>query len=378
MKRKRKILFIITYLELGGAQKQLLSLIKKLDRDKYSLHLCAGDSGYLKKEFINFSSLEVKLIGELVRGINPWYDFIAFIKLYFYIRRNKFDLVHTHSPKASILGKWAAHLAGVKNIVYTVHGWPFHRFMNPLSSGLYIFLEKITAGITKKIIVVSSADLRKGLKKKVASAGKFTIIHYGVDMKWADSIFLKRKSNFPFDNLIINISCLKSQKGLIYFLEAVRLILNKRKDLKFSIIGDGPLRKDIDKEIIKRKLTEYVSLSGWVGDVSTFFSSASILIITSLWEGLPLAVIEAVASGVPVVVTDTGGISDILDNSNRGIVVKCKDTKAIAGAVLTILDDYSRWYKLAIAAREKLDLTYWSDEAMVSRTEKIYQEVLTG
>ena len=378
MKQKKKILFIITYLELGGAQKQLLSLIEKLDRNKYSLYLCAGDSGYLKKEFISFSSLEVKLIGELVREINPFYDLIAFIKLYFYIRRNKFDIVHTHSPKASILGRWAAHLAGIENIVYTAHGWPFHRFMNPLLQSLYIFLEKITAGITKKIIVVSSADLRKGIKKKVAFAGKFAIIHYGLDIKWADGIFLKRKVNPPFDNLITNISCLKTQKGLTYFLEAVRLILNKRVDIKFSIVGDGPLRKDISKEITKRKLTEYVSLGGWVSDISTLFSRASILVITSLWEGLPLAVIEAVMSGVPVVATDTGGISDILDNNNNGITVKCKDVKAIARAILAILDNYGQWHERIIAAREKLDLTYWSDEAMVSRTKKVYQEVLTG
>ena len=376
MKRKKKILFIITYLELGGAQKQLLSLIKGLDRDKYSLYLCAGDSGYLKKEFLSFSALEVKLIRELAREVNPFYDLIVFIKLYFYIRRNKFDIVHTHSPKASILGRWAAHFAGVKNIVYTVHGWPFHRFMKPLLQGLYIFLEKITAGITKKIIIVSSADLRKGIEKKVAFAGKFVIIHYGVDISWANSIFLKRKSNFSFDNSIVNISCLKSQKGLIYFLEAVKAILNKRADIKFSIVGDGPLREDISKEINKRELTKYVSLGGWMGDMSTLFSRASILVITSLWEGLPLAVIEAVMSGVPVVATDTGGISDILDNYNRGIIVKCKDVKAIAIAVLTILEDYGRWHKLIIAAREKLNLRYWSNEAMVRRTEKVYQEVL--
>lgn len=377
MKGKKKILFIITYLELGGAQKQLLFLIKKLDRDKYSLYLCAGNSGYLKKEFINFPGLEVKLIGELTRRINPFYDLIAFIKLYFYIRKNKFDIVHTHSPKASILGRWAAHLAGVKNIVYTAHGWPFHRFMNPLLQGLYVFLEKVTAGITKKIIVVSFADLREGIKKKVAFAGKFVIIHYGVDIRWADSIFLKRKANPSPDNLITNISCLKTQKGLFYFLEAVRLILNKRPDIKFSIVGDGHLRKSINKEIAKRKLTAYVSLDGWVDDVSTLFSRASVLVITSLWEGLPLAAIEGTVSGVPIVVTDTGGVWDILDNYNNGIIVKCKDVKAIACAVLTIVDDYERWHEKVMAAREKLDLTYWSNEAMINRAEKVYREVLT-
>jgi len=372
----KKILFIITHLELGGAQKQLLSLVKKLNRNEYSIYLCAGDRGYLKKEFTSLSFLEVNLIAELARNINPLYDFVAFVKLYFYIRKNKFDIVHTHSPKASVLGRWAAYLAGVRNIVYTAHGWPFHKFMNPLLYWLYVFLEKITACITKKIIVVSSAGLSEGIKRIMPFPDKFVIIHYGVDIKWADSIFLKRKASFPSDNLIANISCLKPQKGLIYFLEMVRLILNKRMDIRFSVIGDGPLRKNISREIIKRKLTEHVSLDGWVGDLSGVFSRISILVISSLWEGLPLAVLEAAVSGVPIVAADTGGISDILDNCNNGVIIKRKDIKAAADAVLTILDNYSQWSERCISARKKLDLTYWSEERMVSRTEKVYREVL--
>lgn len=376
MKRKKKILFIITYLELGGAQKQLLSIVKNIDRNKYSIYLCSGSNGYLKNEFINISFFKIKLIEELVRDINPVYDLISFIKLYFYIRRNRFDIVHTHSPKASILGRWAACLAGVKNIIYTAHGWAFHESMNPLLSKIYIFLEKITASITKKIIVVSSAGLHEAVKRKVASRNKFVIIHYGVDTKWADSIFLERKANPPASSIVTNISCLKTQKGLSYFLAAAKLILNKRADAKFSIVGDGPLRKKISNEIDKLKLTKYVFLERWMEDVTTVFSRTSVLIITSLWEGLPLAVIEAVMTGVPVIATDTGGILDIIDNYNNGIIVKCKDVEAMAVAVLDVINNYGQWYEKVILSRENLDVAYWSEEAMTKRIEKVYCEVL--
>jgi len=309
--------------------------------------------------------------------MNPFCDFIAFIKLFGYIKSNEFDIIHTHSPKASFLGRWAAYFCGVKNIIYTVHGWPFHRFLNPLLYRIYLFLEKLTAKITKKIIVVSHADLSRGVKNKVSFPEKFAIIHYGIDIHWADRIFLKRKFNFSFGNRITSISCLKPQKGLIYFLEAVRLVLEKLPDIKFSIVGDGPLRRSISREISKHKLTDYVFLDGWTDEVSGIFSQTSILVISSLWEGLPLAVIEAVASGVPAVVTDTGGVRDIMDNYNNGIVVKCKDAKSIADAVLTILDNRRQWNEKTIVAREKLDLRYWSDERMVSETERIYQKILT-
>ncbi len=373
---KKKILFIITHLELGGAQKQLLSLINNLDKDKYSLYLCAGHSGYLKKEFANSFLLKVNFITELVRRISPFNDLIAFIKLYFFIRKNRFDIVHTHSPKASILGRWAAHFAGVKNIVYTVHGWPFHRFLNPLSRCLYVFLEKVSALITKKIIVVSSSGLREGINKKVSSSDKFVIIHYGLDIEWAERIFVKRKSGLPFEDLIINISCLKPQKGLIFFLDAIEMILKERMDMRFSILGDGPLKENINQEIEKRKLTGRLSLDGWVDDISGLLSRASILVITSLWEGLPLAVIEAVASGVPVVATDTGGVLDILEDGNNGIIVKRKDTEGIAAAILAIMGNYSGWHEKVITAREKLDLICWSDQRMAGLTEKVYQDIL--
>lgn len=373
---KKKILFIITHLELGGAQKQLFSLIKNLDSDKYSLYLCAGDKGRLKKEFTNLSLLRVNLIPELVRRISPFDDLVAFAKLYFFIRENKFDIVHTHSPKASILGRWAARLAGVRNIVYTVHGWPFHDFLNPLSYYLYLFLEKISAPITKKIIVVSSSDSREGIKKKVFSADKFVIIHYGLDIEWVNRIFLKRKSCPSFEDLIINISCLKPQKGLACFLDTAEIVRSRRTDTRFSVIGNGPLYESVNREIEKRGLTGCLSLEGWMDDVSGFLSRASVLVITSLWEGLPLAVIEAAASGVPIVATDTGGVLDILEDGDNGIIVKRKNAKDIAAAILAIMNNYNNWHKKVIVAREKLDLTRWSEQRTAGLTEKVYREVL--
>jgi len=374
---KKKILFIITHLELGGAQKQLLALIENLDRDKYSLHLCAGDDGYFKSKFKAVAFVKVYFIPELVRRISPLNDLIAFLKLYFFVRKNGFDIVHTHSPKASILGRWAAYLSGVKGIIYTAHGWPFHDQLNPLLAKLYSFLEQITALITKRIIVVSVSDLRKALENRVSSEGKFVMIHYGIDIQWAEKIFLKRKTSPPADNLIVNISCLKPQKGLRYFLDAVEIILRKRGDVRFSLIGDGPLNENIKQEIKERKLEKEVVLEGWKDDITESLSSASVMVITSLWEGLPLAVIEAVVSGVPIVATDTGGVLDIIKDKNNGVILHRKDVQSIVDATISIMDNYKSWHKKIIAAREHLDLAYWSDKRMAELTEKTYQEVLS-
>ncbi len=374
---KKKILFVITHMELGGAQKQLLCLIKNLDREKYSLYLCSGDNGRLKDEFLDIAYLKVNLIPELVRAINPLYDLISFIKLYLYIRGNDFDIIHTHSPKASMLGRWAAFLAGSKNIIYTVHGWPFHEFMNPALRKAYIFLERLTALITKKIILVSSADFDKGVKNRVSSADKFAIIHYGIDLNRAGAIFAKRQNKRSFDKNVLNISCLKPQKGLSYFLKAVRLISESRQDITFYIAGDGPLRKEIEEKIKSCGLRKELTLKGWVDDISHEFLRASVLVITSLWEGLPLAVIEAVLSGVPVAATDTGGLRDILSNNRNGIIVNRKDIKAVVSAVLDIIDNPRKWRENIIEERQKINTGYWSEKRMTAQTEELYREVFS-
>lgn len=371
---KKKILFIITHLELGGAQTQLLSVIKNLDHEKYSIHLITSDYGYLTSEFTTLSFLNTKLIPQLVRHIHPVYDLAAFFKIYSYIKRNKFDIIHTHSPKASMLGRWAAFFAGVKNIVYTVHGWPFHKFMNPISYMYFLYAEKLTARITKKIIVVSNSDLKIAIKK-IAKNEKFALIHYGVDMGIYENIFLERKKIPPRHNLIINISSLKRQKGLIYFLKAVQSAVINNKKLQFYLVGDGPIRKSIVKMVKRRGLDDHIALKGWVRELKDLFSKASVLVLSSLWEGLPIVIVEAVMAGIPVVVTDTGGVSDIIENGVNGIILKPGRSKELFQAISAISNNHNEWDEKIRKYRSDQNLSYWSQRRMIREVSTLYDSL---
>jgi glycosyltransferase involved in cell wall biosynthesis len=372
---KKKILFIITYLELGGAQKQLLYILKSLDRNKYSLYLYAGNEGYLKEDFLNIPDVTVKLDSSLKRKINPFLDLPAFLKLFFFLRRNSFDIVHTHSPKASILGRWAAFFSGLRNIVYTVHGWPFHDFMHPLAYYFYLFLEKITAKITKKIIVPSQADLKIGLEKKIASLEKLTLIHYGVEIEVFDKIYQERKKVDKRADLIFTISSLKKQKGIFYFLTIAKMLLLENPRLNFTIAGDGPLRRKVKEKINNLKLKDKVQLVGWSRDIAYFLKRADIFILTSLWEGLPVSLIEAVIAGVPVIVTDTGGIRDIVTNNQQGLIIKPVNILEIRKSCQNILKNYADWHKIIEDNRKKLDLSYWSYQRMLGQLTEIYDRL---
>jgi len=365
----KKILFIITHLELGGAQRELLLLIKNLDPKKYKLFLLAGDYGFLKEDFLKISHLKVYLIKELKREINIFYDIFAFIKIFLYIKKHKFDIIHTHSPKASFLGRWAAFFAGCKNIVYTVHGWPFHKFISPVSYYLYLFLEKLTAKITKKIIVVSKKDLNEG--KKITPISKLKLIHYGIETNIFEKVFKERNSN----NFIITVSSLKPQKGLKYFLNMAEEVLRVFTDIKFYILGDGPLRKKIKRLIKKKRLDKNVFLLGWQRDITYFYKKTIIFVLTSLWEGLPLSVIEAVISGIPLIVTNTGGVLDIVKNKKQGLVVEFKDIKNLGKICVEMLKNIDEWNRIIKKERERLNTEYWSYQRYIREIEMLYQKL---
>lgn len=370
----RKILFVITHLELGGAQKQLFSLINNLDRDRYDIFLCCSDTGYLKNEFIQLLPNKIKFIKSLRRKINPFWDFVAFLNLFCFMVKNKFDIVHVHSPKASVLGRLAAKLARVKNIIYTVHGWPFHNFMPKTLYNLYLILEKLFARITDKIIVVSSADLEIGLLKKIASKDKLQLIHYGINVEKYNNIFEERKEIFT-GNSIVTVSCLKKQKSLNDFLFAAKEISVKYPKIKFFILGDGPLRKKIEKNITDMGIEGKVFLKGWVNDIAYYLKEAKLFVLTSLWEGLPVALIEAIIAGCPAVVTDTKGLSDIA-NKDNSIIVEPKDNKKMITAICGIVDNYDFWKSKIFKSREGFDLNYWSEKRRIGQLEKIYEDIL--
>ncbi|MCK5493057.1 MAG: glycosyltransferase family 4 protein [Candidatus Omnitrophica bacterium] len=370
--KKIKILFIITYLELGGAQKHLLSLIKNLDRKKYFIYLCSSPDGYLREKFFRLPDLNLYFIPELKREISFIRDFQALLKIYLYIKNNRFDIVHVHSPKASFIGRWAAYFAGVRKIVYTVHGWPFHKYMPLVYYNLFLFIEKITSKITQNIILVSQADVATGLKNKILSKGKFCLIHYGIETKSFEKAWKKRRLN-QISHTIITISSFKPQKNMFCFLEMVRLILKNKQNVKFIVLGEGPLKGEVQNKVDSMGLSGKVILEGWVDDVADLFRDSSIFVLTSLWEGLPVSLIEAVISGVPVVVTNTGGVFDIVIENKQGLIVEPLNAVQMSKSCLQILNSYKDWEDKIRKNRELMNVFYWSDKRMMGLTEKFYK-----
>jgi len=340
---KTNLLFVITKLELGGAQTQLLSLIRRLDTSKYNIYLFTARSGLLMADAVRSPGLIVHGSAFLERAINPAADTLAFFELIRYIKEKKIDIVHTHSSKAGIIGRCAAAAAGVRGIFHTVHGWPFHPYQRRAASALYILLERFAAMLTTRIVVVCEADKARGLAAKIGHPELYEIISYAIDApsfgKAADTR-IRRQLGIAGDSLVVGtVACFKPQKAPLDYLNLVRAVAAKMPDVVFVMAGDGVLRRAVERFIKRHGLERKVILTGWRRDVPQLLAAFDVFVLTSRWEGLPVSVIEAMAASLPVVATHTGGIAELIHEPRNGFLCPCGDLGALRDKVLRLLRD---------------------------------------
>lgn len=376
--QKINLFYGITKLELGGAQKQLLSLIKKLDKEKYNIFLFTAKDGLLLKEALSIKTLKIKRSKFLDRPINPLKDILALIEIYWFIKKNKIEIVHTHSSKAGILGRWAARLAKVKIILHTVHGWSFNDYQPRLVRMLFIYLERLTAQFTHRLIVVSNYDKQKGLNNRIGKEKKYSLIRYGIDyteFSIKDKNIRKELGIDTSDFVVGMVSCFKPQKSPLDFIRLSFLVKEVLPNLRFLLVGDGILRKKIERLIYKFNLQNQVILTGWRKDIPRILSAIDIFVLTSLWEGLPISVLEAMASFKPVVATNTGGIREVIIEGKTGFLVEPGNIKEMSVRLVSLLKDEALRKKIGEDAKDFLSSDF-TLENMVKNTENLYKDLI--
>ena len=293
------------------------------------------------EEALSQEALTLKRSVWLERPINPLKDFLAFIEIYRFIRKNNIVIVHTHSSKAGILGRWAAKFAGVKKIIHTAHGWSFNDYQNFFFRNLFLWLERITGRITDKLIVVSEYDKQKGLARGIGKEDKYMLIRYGIkyeDFTGKEMSPIKKELGIGQGDLLVgNISCFKPQKCLVDFIKLAFLLDKAVPQVKFLLVGDGRQRRRIEKLVDALSLRNKLILTGWRKDIPQLLAAMDVFVLTSLWEGLPICVLEAMASARPVVATDTGGIREIISEGRTGFLVPCRSMEEMSQKVAFLL-----------------------------------------
>lgn len=379
MMRKVNLLYVITKLELGGAQKHLLSLIGLLDKERFNVFLFTAGKGLLLREASAIKGLTIVRSTSLECSINPAKDLLALIEICRFIKKKNIDIVHTHSSKAGILGRWAARFAGAKVILHTVHGWSFNDFQPQLLRFLFLALESITARFTHKLIVVSDYDRQKGLRHHIGNNCKYALIRYGIDYPQfsISGQNIGEALGIRSGELVVGtVSCFKPQKSPQDFVKLASMVKQRIPHVKFIMVGDGKLRPAIEKLISKLNLSSSLILLGWRSDIPQIMQLLDVFVLTSLWEGLPISVLEAMVSSKPVLATDTGGISEIIEEGKTGFLVSPFDMYKMSEKLVSLLKDEALRKRISCNARDSLGSNFTISN-MLQNTLDLYDSLLS-
>jgi len=347
---KVKVVHLITLLEFGGAQGNTIYTVKNLNPEKFETFLWCGSGGYWDREMEESLGGEGRLhyVKALNRALNPFKDLWALFHLIFLLKKHKPKILHTHSSKAGILGRIAGWICGVPLILHTFHGFGFNDHQSFLTRSLFIGLEKMCARLSHGLIFVSESNLEEAKDKKIGNPNDFHLIRSGIPVKSllklspkASGLEIKKKIGIPLDHKIIStIGAFKPQKNLKEFLEISRQILQKKPKTSFLVIGDGTLRPQLEDKIGELDLGASVHLLGWRKDVPHLLGISDVFVLTSLWEGLPRALIEALILKVPSVCYSTDGVIDVLGKSG-GYMVRRGDQEIMVNRIIQILEEGS-------------------------------------
>jgi len=351
MGKRTAIIHIITALELGGAQQTTLYTIRHLDRRRYVPLLICGPEGLLLPDACAMTDVVVRVCPHLMRPVSPLKDLRALISLWRILRQEKaihpgLIIVHTHSSKAGILGRWAAFLAGITIRIHTVHGFGFHPHQRRMVRGIFTLAEILTGLITTRMVYVSRENLRQGIGMGISRPSNSLIIRSGIDWERFTGInggnggkeFLQKTFNIKKSRLVVGmIACLKPQKAPLDFVRMANRVRRVLPDTHFVLVGDGILRDAVEGMVQASGLQRHMHLTGWRRDIPRLLAGFDIMALTSLWEGLPKVVVEAQVAGIPVVATKTPGVDEVVREGETGFVVPPGMPGMMASRIIELL-----------------------------------------
>ncbi len=382
MKEKESYKIKICYVleaTIGGTRTHLNLLVKYLDQKTFDISVVCSA---LRETMFQCDMLKMMQKGihifeiDMVRHIHPIKDIKSSIKILHHFLKNRYDIVHTHSSKAGVLGRLMAKLANVRIILHSPHAFAFQAHKPGLVRSLYIWIERLMALITTHYIFVSQSEKCIAMMNKICHQNQCSVIPNAVEAlkSQQNTKSLKSIFKYPANRFIVGtVGYNRPQKDIPCFLEAAAMILKKRQDVDFLIIGIGNNKNSIEKIVEKYKLKNHVTLLCRETNVLQYYSIMDIFILTSLWEGMPYSVLEAMFYRKPVVATNVVGTRDIIQNNINGILIPPRDPKTLSDTILQLLNNPKERFRLGRNGKR----TIIKHHMMINRIhdfEKIYQK----
>ncbi len=387
--RPIRVLHVITRFIVGGAMENtLLTVVGQMRDPRYEVTLYSGidlgPEGNLH-DAARVQGVNLVLTPHLIRAIRPLTDLRALVELTRFIRRGRFDVVHTHATKAGIIGRLAARLAGTPVVIHTLHGLVFHDYQNAHVNRAYIALKRFCAGFTDHMIAVSGATAQGALGAGIGDPARLEVIFSGMELEpfltadeRLDRAAVRRRFGLPADAPVVGkVGRLFPLKGHAQFLEAAAKIHAARPDVHFLLVGNGILRAELEAEVAARGLAPVVHFAGLIppAEVPAAIAAMDVVVHTSLREGIARVLPQALAVGRPVVTFALDGAPEVVEDGKSGFLLKPLDTDGIAARVLELLADPERGRRLAAHGRAFVEREF-PVEHMVARINAIYEQHL--
>lgn len=370
---------------IGGTRRHLVALATGLHQSGFAVEVAAPevrDEAYGDTQFVpalRASGVPVHVV-PMRRAIDPLRDGHALLRLTKVMRQGRYDIVHTHSSKAGLLGRLAARLAGVPVTVHTPHGFYFLGFPPGPRRALYFSLEWLAARLCDTLIAVSDGERADALRHSVVPPGKITVICNGIDLRAfelpMDQASMRRELGIPEHAPVVGtVARFTRQKAPERFLEMAALVAARRPDAVFVWCGDGELRHEVEECARRLGLPPRLRLLGFRADVYRVMAVYDVFVLLSRFEGLAYTPMEAMALGKPVVGSDIAGIRDVVEHGVTGFLVPDGHPAQAAQHVLKLLGHPELSRRLGAAGRQRVATSF--DEAeMIRQTGQLYVRLL--
>jgi glycosyltransferase involved in cell wall biosynthesis len=336
------------------------------------------------------SSVAVRQLSTLRRPLAPTSDAIAFAQLLGVLRDFRPQIVHTHTAKAGMLGRLATAIynrtagrAARARVIHTYHGHVLDGYFSPAKARLFTGIERQLARATDRIVAISSRIRHELLTEyAIGRADQYAVVLLGFDLTALAAIDDRARSQArtalgidPSAHVVTTVGRLTAIKQHGLFLDVAAIVAARDPAAIFVVAGDGELRGALEVQARALGIEGRVRFLGWRRDLTTIYGASDVFLLTSRNEGTPVALIESLASAVPAVSTDVGGVRDVLVNDSVGLLAPFGDATALADHVASVLADRDRRDRMGAAGRA-LMVGRYGVERLVDDVERLYRELL--
>jgi glycosyltransferase involved in cell wall biosynthesis len=382
-----KIFHIITRLDRGGSAENTLLTCLGL-AEKYELVLVHGLSleshmTELEKQSVDSRIKEAMERGvnvipapSLVRRISPFRDLQALFYLWRLMIREKPDLVHTHTSKAGILGRWAAWLARMPIVVHTAHGHVFYGHFGPLASRFFVLLERFISLITDRMIALTVGERNDYIRSSVSRPERIVTIHSGVKIDdymsaWVNIEEKKKSLGISSRGLVVGtVGWLLPIKGPMHLLNAMESVWQDYPEATLVFVGKGDMEEELRAKALQMGSSGRVKFLGWRDDIPEIMKILDVFVLPSLNEGMGRVLVEAMAAGRPVVASRVGGIPDLVKHGENGFLVEPGDENGVSAAIKKLLAD--KIMRDQMGEKGRIMAQAFSVENMVDKIDSLY------